>query len=391
MEIKYNLTDQPKSGDKLSYNIFKKRKKIYSDIVKFTSLKYQNTGVFAENILRMVFDAINLNHFQKNHPYVDIAIVNPIEGLTKKSEIISVKSSINYSRTSTLLTSSKAIKIESLFSYVLFAHFGYDLDFTENYYTPKKLLNKAINLVKDGIEDVQNGENIIPNNYDYEQIVNVVIYYLMFKNNKESEEFFDDDIIRVMLDDDTNLKYGTYEQYFDQVMERLNRLQTPISLGVSYMLNKDSLGKDDENLICVIEKTNTISLKDFWQRLLSVWCNNEYFGTGVTKYLNFKDISKVYDIKDGKFPIKIEIETNGYGLEDIKSHSNKTKEEKEILRRKKTARKTQKLYMATKFKDADFGDDEKAIVNTFGKIIDVLEDNPKLYTKFQNFVTDLKK
>jgi len=92
----YNLNNQPNLQDPVSVSIFKHRNQLYKNILRFRG-QSQNNGIFAEEIFRLVTDAINLNQLYKNHPHVDLAIVKEIPGVAEKNEIISVKSSIGKS------------------------------------------------------------------------------------------------------------------------------------------------------------------------------------------------------------------------------------------------------------------------------------------------------
>ncbi len=366
----YKLSDNIIKGDQLSENIFRKKHKLYSNIKKFAA-QQKNDGIFSENIVRMVFDGINLNHFHKNHPYVDVGIVKPIPGITKENEIMSVKSTINFKKTATLLADSKAIKIESLFSYVLFAHYNYDINYVDSYISPVTLLKKGIFLT----------ENKDVSSETYKKIVNITTYYLMFHNKKGGDKYYIDDINNCL--NNQPLYYGTYEYYKNQVLRRLVNLKTPISIALCYI---ESNTKEKEDTVCVIKKTEDILLNKFWLKLLDIWCNREYFGKGVVKYLRYDDIANIYNFT-GDFPIEIKIGTGDYKLSD---YSNLSEPEINNLVKTKTKNKVDRLYVATKLKDADFKGDDENVNNTISNIIDVLEEKPKLYTKFNAFIDEAR-
>ncbi|NPV13039.1 MAG: hypothetical protein HPY57_14835 [Ignavibacteria bacterium] len=365
------------TDDKLGRNIYRKRHKLYTSIVKF-SKQVKNDGIFAENIVRLVFDAINLNHFHKNHPHVDIGVIIPIPGITKRNEILSVKSTINYKNTSSLLTDTKAIKIESLFSYLLFAHYNFDVEYVETVNSPVTLLNKAI-------KEANNYKKYV----DYKKVVQVTTFYLMFHNEKGIEDEFLSDIKNIIEDKENDLSYGKYSEYDEKVKNSLLNLDAPISIGLCYI---DKNADDKEGIVCVIKKTNPIQLNKYWDKLLDIWCTREYFGATnkqggkVTKYLRYSDICDIYGIEQGDdFPIEIRIKTGSFGKESIDG------ETKEIKHKEKTDKRIRRMYVATKFKDADFQDKDYRIVSTFNKMIDVLEDEPNLVTKFDNFIKEISR
>jgi hypothetical protein len=376
------LSDSPNNSDVLLTNILRKKNKLYESIKKFAKQK-GNDGVYAENIIRLALDGINLNHFHKNHPYVDIGINygmstlidGKISQITQTNEILSIKSTINFTTTPKVLTDTKAVKIESLFSYVLFSHNDYETDYIETLNSPVTLLNLAIKYIIDN--DI--------NNVDYKKIVQITTYYLMYHNEAGIKNEFLKDIKSILSGNtiETVLKYGTYKFYNYEVMRSLIRLKTPISIGICYI---DPKTKNDENTVCVIEKTEPMLLNKFWLRLLNKWCELDYFGKGVTKYLKYNDIFSIYDEKKS---IKINIGTGDFKYGEDLSKLSKSEREKKVIDR--IQRQRNKLYVATKFKDANFQDEEDNVVKTFSKIVDVLEDDPKLITKFDDFIINVKK
>lgn len=376
------LSDVPNISDMLLTNVLRKRIKLYESIKKFGKQK-GNDGIYAENIIRLALDGLNLNHFHKNHPYVDIGCThsmstiteNSEENITSTNEILSIKSTINYRSTSTLLTDTKAVKIESLFSYVLFSHYDYEIDYIETLNSPVTFLNLAIKYIKDN--------NI--KNPDYKKIVQITTYYLMYHNKIGIKDEYISDI-KSILSGNENLMYGSYTYYNIEVLRSLTKLKTPISLGICY-IEPDT--KNEKNTVCVIKKTRPILLNKYWLKLLKIWCERDYFGKGVTKYLRYGDICSIYGIeKDSDFPITITIGTGDFSYgEDI---SKLSRTERELRTNDRIQRQRNKLYVATKFKDANFADQEEQIVKTFSNVIDVLEENPKLITKFQDFIKKVK-
>lgn len=373
MKKHYRLSDDKIEGDILSSYIRKRREKIYYNILNFNAQNLNN-GVFAENILRLSLNAINLNHLSKNHPHVDIAIINEIPGIVEKKEIISVKSSIRKGTgIGKVIADTKAIKLESMFSYILYAHSNYELTYERSYFNSKTILNDSIK------KAYENG------NKNYKEILNVVTYYLMFKNKEEFEKDFYNDI-NILINTDisefknkrsVNLKFGTYGQYRFSVLRRLSNLDSPISLGIIY------LEENEGDITCVINKTNSIKLNKYWERLVDIWLDNDYF-EGKSKYLRLKDVNMLFGIST--FPIEIKISIGDY----VPSREEVSDIDKIQKSKKRAELRTNKLYVATQFKDASFGDKEEEVNDFFIDTIDTLEENPNLITKFSNFLKVLK-
>ncbi len=379
----YKLSDEKKEGDVISTNIFKRRSKIFSNMKNFYAQSINN-GIFAENILRQTLDGVNLNHLSKNHPHVDLAIVNPIEGFSQKNEIISVKSSISKKPTlSSVMRDTKSIKLESMFSYILFANSNYELNYERDYFNSKSLLKSGIDLIKK-IEKSSNEDLIskVGDNKDFKAVLNTTIYYLLFKNKAEEKDNYYEDIIKIS-NNDYKLKHGSYSSYRIAVLRRIVFLKSPISLGAIYM-------KEEDGLTCYIKKTNPIPLNRYWEDLVNIWLDEEFFESDKVKYLDLNLVKQLFGIPGGSdFPIEIKISIGDYAPDQIDNTGLSDYDKIEIAN-KKADKTTKKLYISTKFKDADFGDKDDEVNDFFLKSIDMIEDNPNLVTKFNNFVSVLE-
>jgi len=370
-EIK--LTDKTKDLhlDPIKKNVLQNKEKIFYNIKSFARSN-KNNGIYAENIVRMTLDAINLNHLSKNHPHVDLGVVNPIDKFTVKDEIISIKSSSKIgSDVNTILSDSKSIKIDSLFSYILYAYYNYSLNF-ESVFSPATLLNKCIGYALD----------IDPEYDDFIELVYIVTYHSMFHNDKNGERLTKSDILSNVKGED--MSDGNYDFYYNRVENELKKLNTPISIGLCYV---EEPTKD--NTVCVIKKTETIPLYDYWKSVLHIWETSGFFGAKnvdgefVVKYLKFGDIKDIYGIEND-FPIEIRIDTTdfSYGINRTKM----SEEEREKHSKRSSERRSGRLYLATKMKDANFGNKERKILAFLGATIDSLSKNPKLVKKFNSFL-----
>jgi len=371
-EIKLTDSKERLNLDALARNILTKADSVYYSIKRFAKLK-KNNGVFAEDIIRKLFGAINLNHFEKNHPHVDLAITVPIENVTVKNEIISVKSSINKkASTSKVLSDSKSIKLDSLFSYLIFAHSNYRGRTDDDYSVKKELKDYIIETM--GIKD-----------FDYIKLVNVMAYHYLFNIDAASE--------RISVDFDkllkgVNLAEGTYEEYEKKVIQEISKLTTPISIAICYIEPSSRVGEDTK---CIIKKTHTIPLREYWMKVIQLWSEKKYFGKVnkngdmVVKYLSFEDIKSIYGLgKNSDLPIEININTDTFNYSS--GYVDKTDAEKITHQKETTERKSRRLKLATDLRDANFGKSDKKIVAFFKATIDSLVSNPKLVKRFNSFL-----
>jgi hypothetical protein len=378
MKKDYKLSDVVDAGDIISVNINRNKTKLYYNIQNFGAQSINN-GVYAENILRVLLDAVNLNQLHKNHPHVDIAIVNEIPGVAQKNEIISVKSSIKKStKLSKVITDTKSIQLESMFSYILFADSNYELSYDKNYFKHKSLLNEGINKIK------------VSENKNWKQVVNLVAFYLMFKNKKEFELDFKSDLDVIANTpqnlftgvNPVNLKHGTYGEYRLKVLRRLYWLDSPMSLGAIY--------GDTEGRV-IIQKTSTIKLNRYWENLVDIWMtgrNGEDFFSKTSKsYLNLDEVGELFGIGE-EFPIKITLSIGSFVPETETEPRSEIEKIKAAKLRSEV--KTFKLWVATKYRDANFGNNEREVGDIILKSVDALQRDPGTIPKFKDFISQLK-
>lgn len=394
MILKYKLSDDlSEAKDSIEYNVLSKKNKIYDSIKNFY-MQSQNNGIYAENILRITLDGVNLNHLYKNHPHVDIAIPSTakiVEGVTQKNEIVSVKSSIAKNPTlSTVLTDTKSIKLESVFSYLVFASSNFQLNYEKEFYGAKALYNLAFGLIKKTSKSPFVEE--IGDNKDYKAVLNTTLYYLLMKNKEGEKDNFIKDIITISNSTSGSnyaLTYGSYNSYRVGVLRKISYLDAPISLGAVY------LKSSDDDLTCYIHKTHPVPLKRYWEEIVSIWLkpndksDKSFFDYSAEKYLSFKHIKKLYNIEGREFPIQIRISIGGYTPRKS-DHSDKTEAEKVEIRKQQAENRTAKLYAATKLQYADFKGKDKEINDFFLKSIDVLEKQPSLITTFNQFINSIE-
>lgn len=369
MKKSYKLSDPLIPGDQISENIYRRRKLLYHNIKNFSGISSKsNDGTYAENIISIIFGGGNLNHLNRNYAHFDIAIIDGIEDVVKDDEIISVKCTHDYKSVPNILKNTEAIKLNSVFSYILGAisHFKFIND--RSNFSSKNLIEIGINIYKK-YKDV-----------DFTKVVNATLYYLIFKNNKIELDNYTDDINKILKGED-DLKYGTYIDYDIKVKKEIDNLDSPVSIGTAHIDNKS---RDTDDVICVINKTNSISLKTYWYDLLKIWSDEKYYLKPVkSQYLTYGDISKLFKLDEYGFPIQINISTGSYVDKNIEdgSEEDRIKNIKDINRNR-----ISKLKIASKFNDADFGKYDNEIIKTFNYMIDDLEDNPSKILKYQEFI-----
>ena len=153
-------------------------------------------------------------------------------------------------------------------------------------------------------------------------------------------------------------------------------LDAPISLGLV------SIG---DGMTFQINKTNPIKLNRYWEDLVKIWIDKDFFEYEAKKYLNKDLVMSLFKVEDTEFPIQINISIGEWTPEE-ENTKDLTTQQKLQLAKDKSLKKTNKLYVATKFKDAFFGEKDEEVNDFFLKSIDTLEENPNLITKFNKFV-----
>lgn len=369
MEKIYKLSDDVITGDKLSENIYIGRKILYSDIKNFSAQSANNndSGSYAENIITTIFGGGNLNHLSKNYAHFDVAIVDEIEGIVKEDEIISVKCSYNFKNVRNILQNTKAIKLNSVFPYLLSAISDFSFISDRSNFSSNNLINIGTSICK-------NYKKV-----NFEKVINVTLYYLIFKNNvKEIDNYTSD--INNMLGGEINLKYGTYIDYETKVKKEIDLLDSPISIATVHI---DNTNLDSDEITCVINKTNTIELRNYWYGLIKIWSDEEYYlKPSDNQYLKYGEIKNLFNLEKDGFPIQISVSIGSYSIEKVNvSDEERIKGIKDINRGR-----VSKLKTASKLNDADFGKYNNEIVKTFNQIIDDLIKNPSKILKYQEFI-----
>jgi hypothetical protein len=96
------------------------------DATKFNRLKhllfeYDDKGspIMGEKIASLLLGADNLNYYSKSYPFVDLIVKRPVDGITKKNEYISIKTSATKHSLSTSITDVNGFKISQLIHFII--------------------------------------------------------------------------------------------------------------------------------------------------------------------------------------------------------------------------------------------------------------------------------
>jgi len=359
-KIIYNKRYNIKKNFDLFSNDVKTRRSYKSDDLKLLSTRRKNEGIFAENIARIIFKGENLNHFTKNHPYVDIAVMKPMEGITKENELISIKSTLEISTSvAKILTDTKAIKFDSLLTYLIYSYNLY-----KNISQPF-----SINELQRGIKRYLQSRKISQEQHKdiiYILIEHIIEYTKNFSNlplGKFETSLISDveDYLGGITDISDTKNY---------IKKEMGKLYYPISLAVVFIGPNDKMKNVKSENILNVYKTDSISLGDFFFKVMKKWADKGAFAAKKTKYLNFGDILDVYGAKRGTlFPTKIHIDFTDFGG-------------------KERGNKRQRLYIATELKDGYFDEYEEEVLTTIHNIINDLEKDPSKVKKYKNFLND---
>jgi hypothetical protein len=114
--INLDLVDDTKSDNQL-VNVDKHKKFIQQNFSLFIGSE-QNDGKFPEKLCQILFKGYNLNDTQDRYPLVDVE-VHTSSDLSKEGERISVKSSVQSSNREMTLNSTRGIRLETLFNYII--------------------------------------------------------------------------------------------------------------------------------------------------------------------------------------------------------------------------------------------------------------------------------
>jgi len=371
MKKNYKLSDPLIPGDKISEYIYRRRKLLYANIKNLAGVSSKaNNGTFAENIITTIFGGGNLNHLSRNYAHFDVAVVDGVEGIIENDEIISVKCTHDYKSVPNILKNTEAIKLNSVFSYVLVAISNFKFISDRTNFSSK-------NLIDAGIEICKKYKKV-----DFVKVINTTLYYLVFKNNKEELDNYTSDINKILSRKD-DLTYGSYIDYNLKVKKEVDNLDYPISIGTVHIDNKS---KETDDVICVINKTKPIPLSTYWYALVDIWSGGKYYLKPTkSQYLTYTDISRLFKLDKLGFPIQVNIGTGSYNIDEEK---NEYENEEDRIKNIKGVNRSKiiKLRTASKLNDADFGKYNDDIINTFSYMIDDLEDDPSKILKYQEFI-----
>lgn len=332
-----NLNDIGNDLDEFEQNIKDKRhalKASFDGFVKTARYSEEgdilmNPGSFAEDLAKIVLRAVNFNSYEKNQPYVDLGVYDAIEGVTEEREIISVKSTNYYSNIKDLISDTKAIKFDSLISYLIFAY--------KDHYTAE-IKASAKQRIKKTFKDLHDaGYNFYESTEDKERakaVIYIILGWLFDRsiliNNLRAGHHTEitwnlnslEERVSHYMDGDNFI----YLESRKEVEDILEKLDAPVSMAAVYFTNEEKLGREIKKLkkgerthfepdILVINKTKGIPLNELFYKVLDIWADKGYFkDLTATKYLRYNDVVDIYEVDD-PFEIKITIRLGNYATE----------------------------------------------------------------------------
>ena len=329
------------------YNILSNFKKFQHLTSPNKDFRRENDGVYAENIIKYLFNGVNLNLWMKNQPFVDIKIDKPIDGITIENEYLSIKSSIN-SRGRSVISES-GIKLTQLISYVV-------LVLSKNYNLKNYNLTSKIMKLIPGIDNTR--EKKIFNTKHAEK----VIYYFLY---------------HFIVDKDFFLE-NTYSIYLKQLNEMLDKKD--------YDLNIDNINTKEY----VINKINEIPTNISFAFLNITDDIMEVLKTKskpLSELLNKFILSGVFTMKGEKFKF---LDFNNY--DDIHIFLNISDNNLEIISNSKEYF-TNRLRLSSKMKHDFFGEHEERALILLDDILNMMKNDNELEKTIENieqFLTEEK-
>jgi hypothetical protein len=390
IEIEYNLNDvkpnDPKYNQLPGVNLMTNhlndsKDRIYNYIQRFKNSN-KNDGVAPENILRTLLDCVNLNHLSKNHPHIDLAVTKDMGEIADQYEIISVKSSRRAKNLAVAVSDTKSIKVVSLLSYIIFANYNYQDNIKQTFSARSTWQKALLSMYRSG-------------NRFYTEAIYLVAYYCMFKNSENYKKNFLDDL-NVLTSvgnhglDTAKLKLtdGNFSDYKLRVLKRIQNFGSKVSLGFIY------LKETEKNTQCIIEKTGAIELSKYWEKLLTVWNDDNFFEQEIEgevwvekKYIDLQRLKRVFNIEGQSLGVKIIINTNDY--KPVDKLAGLTEEERDEVIKSDARLRTSKLSVSTKYRHSNFGEYENEVGDYFDKAIDKIRENPPIIKKFNDFLNQI--
>lgn len=406
--------------------------------VRFNRLKHliyqiekEGSPLMGEKVSEILLGAVNLNTLDLSYPFVDVKVVNPIKGVTKNNELISVKTSrdthtlreavtyvngfkidqlIQFGMSklnlklykSSTFKSRNAMKLSTIISYYqqfikslfgddegiytyAFSHSIIILDFLKKYLstieavTNKESLKAIMVLLTASFIDKKFNTNYI-DNVSYRGgngSVNINVSSRIFEKIKQD-----------IIDYFSSTSYDFSSDYFnygDSLPEDIGKLQ--ISFCILFFSKETEEGK----IILNLYKTQSLSFKDLFNNSMKIWLKKKYHTSSLKRsqqklkkqnlYLNYNDVVLAFQGNglsgDEVFDTHIEVEIE----------PNWSYEERD--------ESTKKMYVKVidKIKGIENDEKEESILKLLNKLLNNIntsndEKRDSYINKFKQFLDD---
>lgn len=351
---------------------------IKNDSTRFNRLKHliyqieQNgSPLMGEKISEILLGAVNLNTLDLSYPFVDVKVVNPVDGVTNTDELISVKTSrdshtlreavtyVNGFRIDQLIQfgmskldlqlyksssfkSRNAMKLSTVISYyqhIIKKLFGNDegvytyafshsiiiLDFLKKYLSkieaqPGTNSSKAIvGLVTAAFIDKKFNTSYIDDvgGRGEDKLLNINITVKKLEKIKQS-------VLNYFSSESSHNFSSDYINYGDGLPKEISKLQ--ISYCILFFNEENNDGKNDGKIVLNLYKTQSVSFDQLFNNSMNIWLKKNYHINNLNRnkfdqkkqniYLNYDNVVLAFQGNnlsgDQVFDthIKVEIEPN---------------------------------------------------------------------------------
>ena len=358
----------------------------------FYEMDEKGSPLVGEKISSLLFNAVNLNYYNKSYPFVDLIVKEPIDGVTENEEHISMKTSSTKHNLISAVTDVNGFKLRQLIQFILKKS---DLNIykTDNfskresikYYTIIDGMYSVFNILRKDTKYSNYYEDMFRNQLSYLFALKNAIDNNVLYNNKSLKDMnsinnFLLDFIKQDLD---NIKNDELDFDFDTNIEKLYTMYDFFDLPISFcVLYFDENLDDESNINMHIQKTNIIKLKDLYQNSLDKWIEKGYH-------------TKIWELKTAKLGDDLDVDnskTNYYfNYNDIYNifEENNEGEFNTHIKIKMNSNKKNK-YLSYE-EDADKKKDYERFQNIKVDVIDNIKSvpNDKMSNKVLNFINNI--
>lgn len=281
----------------------------------FYELDDNGSPIIAEKISALLFNAVNLNYYNKSYPFVDLIVPEDksIEGITLPDEYISVKTSAKANTLNNAINEVNGFKLSQVLQFALqmtgvdfFEGENFSKRNTIKYFT---ILNELYKIFKIK-QNATNYELIFKNQLKYIYLLKKIMdngrtYNGKILNNINNiNEFFTDIIdkdLRILNPSEMKKSHelDDYIKEYDEMNNFYSKFH--ISYCVSYF-DKDS--DINDSIILHVQKTKAINFIELYEKTIKEWVLLDYHKrilddeTSKNYYLKYNNIKTIFSEGD---------------------------------------------------------------------------------------------